>query len=41
MGPKESGLDGIVDINDYFNVVRMRETGYRLTISVGFNLGAK
>ena len=41
MGPKESGLDGIVDVSDYFNVVRMRETGYRLTISVGFNLGAK
>ena len=41
MGPKNSGLDGIVDVNDYFDVVRMRETGYRFTISVGFNLAAK
>lgn len=41
MGPRTSGLDGIVDVNDYFDVVRMRETGYRLTISVGFNLSAK
>lgn len=41
MGPRNSGLDGIVDVNDYFNVVRMRETGYRLTISVGFNLSAR
>lgn len=41
MGPRTSGLDGIVDVNDYFDVVRMRETGYRLTLSVGFNLSAK
>ena len=41
MGPRNSGLDGIVDVNDYFDVVRMRETGYRLTLSVGFNLSAK
>ena len=41
MGPRNSGLDGIVDVNDYFDVVRMRETGYRLTLSIGFNLSAK
>jgi len=41
MGPKHSGLDGIVDVNDYFDVVRMRETGNRVTISFGFNLAAK
>ena len=41
MGPRTSGLDGIVDVNDYFDVVRMRETGYRLTLSVGFNLSGK
>ena len=41
MGPRESGLDGIVSVDDYFDVVRMRETGYRLTISVGFNLAGK
>ncbi|MBN32107.1 MAG: hypothetical protein CL845_09005 [Crocinitomicaceae bacterium] len=41
MGPRESGLDGIIDVSDYFDVVKMRETGYRLTISVGFNLSGK
>lgn len=41
MGPKQSGLDGIVDVSDYFDLVRMRETGYRLTLSVGFNLTSK
>ena len=38
MGPRNSGLDGILEISDYFDVVKMRETGYRLTVSVGFNL---
>ena len=38
LGPKDSGLSDIISSNDYFSNVKMRETGYRLTVSVGFNL---
>ena len=27
-----------MDASDYFDQVRLRNTGYRLTVSVGFNL---
>lgn len=38
LGPKDSGLSDIISSNDYFSNIKMRETGYRLTVSVGFNL---
>lgn len=41
MGPKDSGVADLINSNDYFSNVRMRETGYRLTVSVGFNLVEK
>ena len=41
LGPKDSGLADLINSNDYFSNVRMRETGYRLTVSVGFNLVEK
>lgn len=37
-GPRNSGLSDIMNASDYFDQVRMRNTGYRLTFSVGFNL---
>ena len=41
MGPKDSGLADLINSNDYFDNIKMRETGYRLTVSVGFNLVEK
>lgn len=38
LGPRDSGLSDIIKSSDYFSNVKMRETGYRLTVSVGFNL---
>lgn len=37
-GPRNSALSDIMDASDYFDQVRLRNTGYRLTVSVGFNL---
>jgi len=39
-GPRNSALGDALNASDYFETIRMRETGYRLTISVGFNLRA-
>lgn len=37
-GPRNSGLSDIMNASDYFDQVRLRNTGYRFTVSVGFNL---
>ena len=39
-GPRESVLGDALNSSDYFDTIRIRETGYRLTVSVGFNLKA-
>jgi hypothetical protein len=39
-GPRNSVLGDALNSTDYFDVIGMRETGYRLTVSVGFNLRA-
>ena len=40
-GPRNSALGDVLESTDYFEEIRMRETGYRLTVSVGFNLRAQ
>jgi hypothetical protein len=37
-GPRNSNMADIMGASEYFEQVRLRNTGYRLTISVGFNL---
>jgi hypothetical protein len=37
-GPRNSVLGDMLNSTDYFEAIRMRETGYRVTVSVGFNL---
>lgn len=37
-GPRNSVLGDMLNSTDYFEEIRMRETGYRVTVSVGFNL---
>lgn len=37
-GPRNSNMADIMGATDYFEQVRLRNTGYRLTLSVGFNL---
>lgn len=39
-GPRNSALGDMLNASDYFEQIRLRETGYRLTVSVGFNLRA-
>ena len=39
-GPRNSPMSDILDSTPYFETIRMRETGYRVTVSVGFNLRA-
>ena len=39
-GPRNSPMSDILDSTPYFENIRMRETGYRVTVSVGFNLRA-
>ena len=40
-GPRNSALGDILESTDYFDEIRQRGTGYRLTVSVGFNLRAQ
>lgn len=40
-GPRKSALSDALNSTDYFDSIRKRETGYRLTVSVGFNLRAQ
>lgn len=37
-GPRNSNMADMMGASEYFEQVRLRNTGYRLTISVGFNL---
>lgn len=39
-GPRNSALGDVLESTDYFDSIRMRETGLRVTVSVGFNLRA-
>lgn len=39
-GPRNSPLSDVLESTDFFETIRMRETGYRVTVSVGFNLRA-
>lgn len=40
-GPRNSPLGDALNATTYFESVRMRETGARITISVGFNLSSR
>jgi len=40
-GPKDSAAGDILNSNEYFDVIKMRDTGMRVTVSVGFNLSGK
>ena len=40
-GPRNSALGDVLESTDYFEEIRQRETGFRLTVSVGFNLRAQ
>lgn len=35
--PRNPALGDMLNATDYFEEIRMRETGYRVTLSVGFN----
>jgi hypothetical protein len=37
-GPKDSAIGDILDANDFFDTIKERNTGVRITVSVGFNL---
>ena len=37
-GPADSALGDIMDTDSNWDLVKMRDTGYRLTVTVGFNL---
>lgn len=37
-GPRNSVLGDVLESTDYFETIRERETGFRITVSVGFNL---
>lgn len=39
-GPRNSGLADILNADPYYDQIKLRNTGYRLTLSVGFNLQA-
>ena len=40
VGPANSPLDDIVDTDDSWSAHKLSNTGYRITVSVGFNLRA-
>lgn len=37
-GPNNSGLSDVMGASEYFDQIALRNTGYRLNLSVGFNL---
>ena len=37
-GAKDSAIGDILDTSDYWSVIKERNTGMRVTVSVGFNL---
>ena len=41
LGAKDSAAGDILDTNDYFDAIKLNNTGMRVTISVGFNLTDK
>lgn len=41
LGAKNSAAGDILDTNDYFDAIKLNNTGMRVTISVGFNLTDK
>ncbi len=41
LGAKNSAAGDILDTNDYFDAIKLNNTGMRVTVSVGFNLTDK
>lgn len=41
LGSRNSAAGDVLEVNDYFETIKLRETGLRLTISVGFNLSGE
>ena len=37
-GSRDSAVGDILDSNDFFDSIKERNTGVRITVSVGFNL---
>ena len=40
-GPRNSVLGDVLESDDYFDQIKDRDTGFRVTVSVGFNLQAQ
>ena len=40
-GPRNSVLGDVLESDDYFDQIKERDTGFRVTVSVGFNLQAQ